>query len=83
MQLGLRFVIDNFGFWFSQAASVNALAYIDPTTTAMVAQIVAGAFISLGVGATVFRRKLSLFFKNIWVKSQANKIKRGKNDGDK
>lgn len=51
-------------------------AYIDPATTAMVTQIVAGVFISLGVAFGVFRRKIIIFFKNLHVKREKRKIER-------
>jgi len=40
----------------------KASAYIDPATTAMLTQIIAGVFITLGVVFGVFRRKIIMFF---------------------
>jgi uncharacterized membrane protein len=51
-------------------------AYIDPATTAMLTQIIAGVFITLGVVFGVFRRKIVLFFKNKSVNRAARKIER-------
>ena len=58
------------------------LAYVDPSTTAMMAQIVAGIFISLGLAFGIFRQKIVLFFKNIHVKMLQKKIERGKIKSD-
>ena len=52
--------------------TTKASAYIDPATTAMLTQIIAGVFITLGVVFGVFRRKIIMFFKNMNV----NRIKR-------
>jgi len=66
--------------------TTTASAYIDPATTAMLTQIVAGVIITLGVVFGVFRRKIVLFFKNMSVnhtkrkiekQSKANKSKKG------
>ena len=65
-----------FIFWFNIYFTTTASAYIDPATTAMVTQIVAGIFISAGVLFGVFRRKVILFFKNISVKRKQRKIER-------
>jgi len=56
--------------------TTTASAYIDPATTAMLTQIVAGVFITLGVVFGVFRRKIVLFFKNISVNRTKRKIER-------
>ena len=64
------------------AACLNACivaplqAYIDPATTAMITQIVAGVFISAGVAFGIFRRKIIFFFKNLSVKNLQRKIER-------
>ena len=47
---------------------VNTFCYIDPASTALIWQILAGVFISLGVVFGVFWRKITTFFKSIWVK---------------
>jgi hypothetical protein len=56
--------------------TITVSAYIDPATTAMLTQIIAGIFITLGVVFAVFRRKIVLFFKNIRVNMTKNKIER-------
>ena len=50
--------------------------YIDPATTAMLTQIVAGVFITLGVTFGIFRRKIIMFFKNLSVKRTQKRIER-------
>ncbi|MCL2424846.1 MAG: hypothetical protein FWD05_00760 [Oscillospiraceae bacterium] len=65
-----------FLFFFSMLLTTPALAYIDPATTAMLTQIIAGVFITLGVVFGVFRRKIILFFKNMGVKRTQRKIER-------
>ena len=47
---------------------MNTLLYIDPASTALIWQILAGIFISLGVVLGVFWRKITTFFKSVWVK---------------
>lgn len=42
--------------------------YIDPASTALIWQILAGIFISLGVIFGVFWRRITTFFKSLWVK---------------
>jgi len=54
----------------------TASAYIDPATTAMLTQIIAGVFITLGVVFGVFRRKIILFFKNMSVNRMKKKIEK-------
>ena len=73
-----------FIFWLNIYFIIPASAYIDPATTAMVTQIVAGIFISAGVLFGVFRRKVILFFKNLSVKWAQRKIERqsGRRSGD-
>ena len=53
-----------------------ASAYVDPATTAMLTQIIAGVFITLGVFFGVFRRKIVLFFKNMSVNRTKRKIEK-------
>ena len=53
-----------------------ASAYIDPATTAMLTQIIAGVFITLGVVFGVFRRKIIMFFKNKSVNRTKRKIEK-------
>ena len=56
--------------------TMPASAYIDPATTAMLTQIIAGVFITLGVVFGVFRRKIILFFKNMSVNRTKRKIEK-------
>jgi len=56
--------------------TTTASAYIDPATTAMLTQINAGVFITLGVVFGVFRRKIILFFKNMSVNRTKKKIEK-------
>jgi len=56
--------------------STTASAYIDPGTTAMLTQIIAGVFITLGVVFGVFRRKIIMFFKNMSVNRTKRKIEK-------
>jgi hypothetical protein len=73
-----------FSFFIGMYMTAPAYAYIDPATTAMLTQIVAGIFISLGVVFGVFRQKIILFFKNLHVKSMQRKIAKsrdGRNGG--
>jgi uncharacterized membrane protein len=58
----------------------SALAYVDPATTAMLTQIVAGVFITLGVVFGVFRRKIMLFFRNLSVMRAKRKIEKQNKD---
>jgi len=65
-----------FLFFVGMFLTTPASAYIDPATTAMLTQIVAGVFITLGVVFGVFRRKIIMFFKNMSVKRTQRKIER-------
>jgi len=56
--------------------TTTASAYIDPATTAILTQIIAGVFITLGVVFGVFRRKIMLFFKNQSVNRAKCKIEK-------
>ena len=56
--------------------TTKATAYIDPATTAMLTQIIAGVFITLGVVFGVFRRKIIMYFKNISVNRTKRKIEK-------
>ena len=47
---------------------MSTLCYIDPASTALIWQILAGIFISLGVVFGIFWRKITTFFKSLWVK---------------
>ena len=71
--------IGTFAFTFTGVVmllTTTASAYIDPATTAMLTQIIAGVFITLGVVFGVFRRKIMMFFKNISVNRTKKKIER-------
>lgn len=52
----------------SSFALNKAYAYIDPATTAILTQIIAGVCISASVAIGLFWRKISVFFKMIFVK---------------
>jgi len=47
---------------------ITVQAYIDPTTTAILTQIVVGIFITLGVAIKVFWQRIVVFFKKIKIK---------------
>jgi len=72
-----------FLFFFNMLFTTQALAYIDPATTAMLTQIVAGVFITLGVVFGVFRRKIVMFFKDMSVKRTQRKIEKQAEKQDK
>ena len=65
-----------FAFFILMYLTIPVSAYIDPATTAMLTQIIAGVFITLGVVFGIFRRKIILFFKNMSVKRAKSKIER-------
>jgi len=76
-----------FLFFFSLLFTTTASAYIDPATLAMLTQIFAGIFITLGVVFGVFRSKITLFFSNLRIKMKQRKIERqvskqGREDSD-
>jgi len=50
--------------------------YIDPATTAMVTQIVAGVVISVGVAVGLFWRKIVLFLQNLSIKRTQKSIEK-------
>ena len=60
--------------------TTTASAYIDPATTAMLTQIIAGVFITLGVVFGVFRRRIIMFFKNMSVNRTKRKIEKQAKD---
>jgi hypothetical protein len=68
-----------FVLFFVIYITIPVYAYIDPATTAMLTQIVAGIFISVGLAFAMFRRKIILFFQNIKVKRIQQKIEKGQN----
>jgi len=63
--------------------STTASAYIDPATTAMLTQIIAGVFITLGVVFGVFRRKIIFFFKNMSINRTKRKLEKQAEKQDK
>lgn len=65
-----------FAVLFCIVFSMNASAYIDPGTTAMLTQIVAGVIISLGVVFGILRTKIIMFFKNLKVKFMQKKLEK-------
>ena len=62
--------------------TIPASAYVDPATTAMIAQIVAGIFISIGLAFGIFRQKIYLFFKNMSVKRTKRKLEKQSRNGN-
>lgn len=52
----------------SEVKMTNLLLYIDPASTAIVWQILAGIFIAFGVILSIWWTKISTFFKSIFVK---------------
>jgi hypothetical protein len=67
--------------YFLMAMPVHA--YVDPSTTAILTQIIAGVFISLGVVFAVFRQKIVIFFKNIKVKIIKKRIEKANRKDEK
>jgi hypothetical protein len=65
--------------WMSAAITVRH--YIDPATTAMVTQIVAGIVISVGVAVGLFWRKIVLLFQNMRIKRTQKQIEKQHSDG--
>jgi len=53
-----------------------ASAYIDPATTAILYQVIAGIVITAGITLGIFRRKIVLFFKNLHIKFTKWKIEK-------
>ena len=47
---------------------ITTLCYIDPASTALIWQVLAGIFIGLGAVFAVFWKKITTFFKSLWVK---------------
>ena len=68
-----------FLFFTCMFFTISASAYIDPATTAMLTQVIAGVFITLGVVFGVFRRKIIMFFKNASVNRTKRKIEKQAN----
>ena len=54
---------------------LNLLGYIDPASTALIWQILAGVFITIGVVFAIWWRKITTFFKSILVKIFGKKKK--------
>lgn len=54
----------------------DLMAYIDPATTALIWQILAGFFITMGVVLGIWWTKISTFFASVWVKIFGKKKKK-------
>ena len=54
---------------------INLMAYIDPASTALIWQILAGVFITLGVVLGIWWTKITTFIKTVWVKIFGGKKK--------
>jgi len=76
IRLGKLICTVYFTFFVIVFLTLPVSAYIDPATTAMLTQIIAGIFITLGVTVGIFRRKIFMFFKNLSVKRTARKIEK-------
>jgi len=61
---------------FGLHATIATTHYIDPATTAMVTQIVAGVVISVGVAIGLFWRRIALFFQNARIKRTQRSIEK-------
>ena len=59
----------------------NLMAYIDPASTALIWQILAGVLITLGVFIQAWFNKITTFFKGVWVKIFGGK-KRGEESSE-
>jgi uncharacterized protein YacL len=70
------FAVAYFALFIVLLGEVHVSAYIDPATTAMLTQIIAGVFITLGVTFGIFRRKILMFFKNQSLKRTQRKIEK-------
>lgn len=56
----------------------NFILYIDPASTALVWQILAGFFIAFGVVLSIWWTKISTFFKSLFIKIFGKNKKTGK-----
>lgn len=54
--------------------SIDAHAYIDPSAVTYAIQAIAGVFIAVGALVTVFRHKISAFFKKNIKKTEKREI---------
>lgn len=54
---------------------MHSLLYIDPASTAIIWQVLAGIFITFGVVLSIWWTKISTFFKKLWVKMFGGKKK--------
>jgi len=61
---------------------LNLMGYIDPASTALIWQILAGVFITLGVVFSIWWRKITTFIKSIWVKIFGGKKKKAEEKSD-
>lgn len=58
---------------------VNLLLYIDPATTAIIWQVLVGVFVAFSLALGIWWRKISTFFKGLFVKGFS---KKGEEDSD-
>lgn len=52
----------------------DAKAYIDPAATSYIIQVVAAVVVTCGVGLSVFRKKIALFFREQKMKRLEKKL---------
>lgn len=55
---------------------INQILYIDPASTAIIWQIIAGIFIALGAILGIWWKKITTFIKSSWVKMFGSKKKK-------
>jgi hypothetical protein len=56
-------------FFMMLLFSAPAFAYLDPGTVTYVVSMIAGLFIAGGAALAIFRRKITLFFRNLGKKN--------------
>ncbi|MCL1866879.1 MAG: hypothetical protein FWF82_05670 [Oscillospiraceae bacterium] len=71
-----------FALLFAILLTPTASAYIDPSTTAILTQVVVGALISLGLVFGIFKQKIIMFFKNMKIKRIQGKIEKENQKSD-
>lgn len=54
---------------------INLFGYIDPASTALIWQILAGVFITMGVVLGIWWTKITTFLRTVWVKIFGGKRK--------
>jgi len=79
-KIGKTLKLVYFSFWLATLFASDANAYVDPATTTMLTQLIAGVFISLGIAFGIFRQKVSMFFQILKEKIFQNKIEKLKNE---